>query len=254
MKKTSLFAFFFILLNIAFAQPPAATQQTAAAKQPPKEYEVKRLKKPMTIDANWDKKQWKKVKPVDIALFMGAEPKFRPVIQAKLMYDDKNIYVIFHVQDKFVRSLFEGYNGGVSNESCVEFFFSPDTQHPDRYFHLEANAGGNPFFAWDSTRRRDIKFKPEEMDQFKIASTLPKKIDPEITEPVTWTLECSIPLDMLRKYTAITEPKKGVTWTGNFFKTAGRVTSNTHYVTWNFVDTPRPDFHTPAFFGKLLFK
>jgi hypothetical protein len=217
-------------------------------------YKVTRLKKPMKIDADWNKREWKKVKSVDIINYMGAVPKFHPRSQAKLMYDDKNIYVIFRTEDQYMRSTVEAVNGGVSRDACVEFFFSPEPENPHRYFHLEANSIGTPFMAYDSVRRRDIKFKADEMKLIEIKSSYPKKIDPEMTEPLTWTLECRMPIELFKQYAPeMTIPKRGATWRANFYKTAN-ASSNPHYLTWSYVDLPRPDFHQPKFFGIIQFK
>lgn len=77
----------------------------------------------MKIDGNWNKAQWRLVKAVELTNFMGQIPPFRPTVQAKMMYDEDNVYVIFRVRDRYVRSVIEEYNGPVSTEACVEFFF-----------------------------------------------------------------------------------------------------------------------------------
>src|SRR5690606_21836922 len=84
----------------------------------------------LLVDADWDKPAWKKIEAVEISHQMGEDPKFRPKTQAKLMYDDENIYGIFRVEDRYVRSVVQEYNGNVSGDSCVEFFFSPDSNLP----------------------------------------------------------------------------------------------------------------------------
>jgi hypothetical protein len=67
-------------------------------------YKVVKLDRPMKIDANWDKEQWKNVIPVKIEKHMGDLPKFEPQVEAKMMYDQKNVYGIFRVKDRFVQS------------------------------------------------------------------------------------------------------------------------------------------------------
>ncbi|MDR2887465.1 MAG: hypothetical protein LBV26_05635, partial [Bacteroidales bacterium] len=61
------------------------------------------------------------------------------------------------------------------------------------------------------------------------------------------------PIALLQKYSAITAPEKGVEWKANFYKIAEN-TSNPHYITWAKVDRPRPDWHVPEYFGRLIFK
>ncbi|MDO6436206.1 carbohydrate-binding family 9-like protein [Cyclobacterium sp. 1_MG-2023] len=219
------------------------------------QYIVKKLKKRSNpIDANWDKAQWKGIEAVTLDYHMGKDPKFLPKVQAKLMYDDKNIYGIFKVEDRYVRSVVQEYNGNVSGDSCVEFFFAPDSDVPLSYFNLEINAGGTPLIfyvakPWDNF----TKLGKEDIDQIEIAHSLPEVVDPEITEPTTWTIEYRIPISMLEKHSKVTHPKRGTIWKANFYKTGSR-TSNPNFLTWSFVDNPKPNFHLPQFFGTLKFQ
>lgn len=103
------------------------------------EYNVVKLDHPVQIDGNWNKIEWQNVNAIDIKNRMGDKPIFTPNVKAKMMYDDENLYVIFHVDDRYVRCLITDYNGAVYEEPAVEFFFSPDPEFPDRYFNLEIN-------------------------------------------------------------------------------------------------------------------
>ena len=103
-------------------------------------YKVVKLNRAMKIDADWNKEQWKNSNTISIEKHMGGIPKFQPVVEAKMMYDDNNVFVIFRVKDRFVQSTVQEYNGSVSENSCVEFFFSPDSSYPLKYFNLEINA------------------------------------------------------------------------------------------------------------------
>lgn len=217
-------------------------------------YNVSKLKGAITIDANWNKAQWENVQPVDVTHYMGKISAFQPRVQAKMIYDESNVYVIFKVEDRFVKSIVTEYNGPVSTDSCVEFFFSPDTEAPLNYFNLEVNAGGTPLMFYIVKAMPDYKkLEPSELKQIEIAHSLPEKIDPEITDPVTWTIEYRIPLSVLEKYSKVSKPAPGVKWKANFYKT-GSDTSNPNYITWSVVDFPRPNFHLPQFFGTLIFQ
>jgi hypothetical protein len=218
------------------------------------EYRVARLKQSMKIDGNWDKPQWKKVKAIDISNYMGDLPAFKPVAQAKMMYNNENLYVIFHVQDRYVRCITKDFFGPVWEDAAVEFFFAPDSSLPEQYFNLEINCGGTPLMHYNIIPRKEPRrVDLDDLKQVEIAHTLPQIIDPEMTEPVTWTLEYRIPLAILDKYSHVSHPGKGVKWRANFYKIAGN-NSNHHYITWSFVDNPVPDFHLPKFFGTLIFE
>lgn len=221
-----------------------------------KTYQVKKLKEAMAIDANWDKPQWQGVDPLELSLYMGDKPDHFPKVQAKLLYDDSKLYVIFRVEDKYVRALATKYQDTTCRDSCVEFFFTPTaTDDPTTgYFNFELNCIGTVLcYHQKSDAENEIHIKDEHLDQMEIASSLPKKvIDPEITDPVTWTLEYTVPYTLLENYHTVVKPAAGVQWRGNLYKCADR-TSGQHWLTWSLVDLPRPDFHRPKFFGTLEF-
>jgi len=242
MKKISFFLFLAWVLMI-----PAAYSSDK-----PAVYAVKKLKGTLKIDANWDKAQWKKVKEIPITNFMGVIPAFQPVVRAKMMYDKDNLYLIYKVEDRHVRIQNTKFNSSVSTDACVEFFFSPDKDWPLRYFNVEINAGGTGLMAYQIDGKR-INVKEEDFSVVEIAHTLPKKLDQEISEPVTWYLEFKMPLALLKNYGNYTQPQKGVQWKANFYKTSSRST-NPHYLTWAVVQSPKPQFHLPQYFGALVFK
>jgi hypothetical protein len=130
----------------------------------------------------------------------------------------------------------------------VEFFFSPEADNPINYFNLEINCGGTPLFHHKKNRPTI-----EDIQKIQIKASLPKVVDTEIAEPVTWTMSFRIPLNMLEKYTNVVRPKPGVAWRANFYKIA-EINSNPHYITWNEVKNDKPQFHLPQFFGIIKFQ
>ncbi len=217
-------------------------------------YEVHKLSHSVKIDGDWNKQQWQNIKELDIDNRMGDKPLFTPVVKAKMTYDDENLYLIFHVNDKFVRCLVTDINGPVYEEPAVEFFFSPDPEYPDRYFNLEINCGGTPLMHYnDFTAKTHNPLETEDIKKVEIAHSLPAIVDPEISEPVIWTIEYRIPLAMLEKYSKINHPKQGVVWRANFYKIAEKGT-NIHFLTWSEVKNPVPNFHLPQYFGAINFE
>ena len=231
---------------VSFTTPKTSGKQPA--------YSVKKLTQPINTDAKWDKPQWQSIEAINLKNFMGDKPGFSPTVQAKMMYDDENIYVIFHVNDRFVRCTTKNINGSVSNDSCVELFFAPDTTFPLKYFNLETNCGGTVLMHYNTIPRKEVKkLDVEDIRKIEIAHSLPQIIDPEIKERVTLTLEYKIPVELLRKYSNVTKPGPGIIWKANFYKIADK-TSNSHYLTWAHVENNKPDFHLPQFFGILKFE
>jgi hypothetical protein len=216
-------------------------------------YRVSKLAKPMKIDGDWQKKEWQNAGIINIVNYMGPIPGFQPVAEAKMMYDNTNLYVIFKVSDRFVRCITDTINGPVWEDSCVEFFFSPDHNLPERYFNLEVNCGGTPLMHYNIVPDENIiTLVVSDISMIEIAHSLPKIIDPEIKDPVVWTIEYRIPVSILEKYSMVSRPKPGVEWRANFYKIAEN-NSNPHYITWSVVNNPIPRFHMPQFFGMIKF-
>lgn len=218
-----------------------------------KVYQVHKLTMPMPIDADWKKPQWRRVEPLNISLYMGDRPEHVPRTQAKLLYDEENIYVIFRVEDRYVKALAAEPHGRVWEDSCVEFFFTPGTDVADGYFNLETNCGGTILCRHQRLPQGEPRFLDlTDVEKIEIAHSLPKVVDPEIIRPITWTLEYRFPIEVLNKYASVAPPKPGAKWRANFYKCADK-TSHPHWLTWSFVDRPEPAFHVPEFFGALEF-
>ncbi|AQQ09217.1 hypothetical protein L21SP3_01018 [Sedimentisphaera cyanobacteriorum] len=219
-----------------------------------KTYSVKRINEPLEIDAKWNKPFWQNIDPLTVAQYMGDKPEFIPKVKAKLAYDQENIYVIFKVDDRYVKAEAEGYNSPVCLDSCVEFFFTPSDNIKDGYFNLETNCAGTILMYHQLERGVEAKPMSEaKLDQIEIAHSIPGLVKEEIKKPLTWTLEYRLPLSILESRSALTKPASGTIWKANFYKCADN-TSNPHWLTWSFVDKPYPDFHRPEFFGTLIFE
>jgi hypothetical protein len=82
---------------------------------------------------------------------------------------------------------------------------------------------------------------------------LPRLVDPEIQEPVAWSVAYRIPLALLEKYCRVIAPAPQAAWRVNFYKCADN-TSHPHWLTWSPVALPEPNFHHPRSFGTLQFE
>ena len=217
-------------------------------------YKIKKINTDFGIDGDWDKEIWSNVDALELKNYMGSKPEHFPSVNAKLVYSDTDLYVIFKVDDKYVKSIAKTYQGKVWEDSCVEFFFTPDDNSTKGYFNLETNCGGVQLFHFNSNDKdlsKNINY--EDYKKVAVAHSLPKINDPEIKEKITWYIEYKIPFRVISKYFGNGDPKSKTIWKGNFYKCADE-TSHPHWLTWNKVDYPTPNFHLPQFFGTLIFE
>ena len=66
-----------------------------------------------------------------------------------------------------------------------------------------------------------------------------------------WELTLVVPVSSYFRHTL--ENLSGKTIRANFYK-CGDKTSQPHFLSWNPIALPSPDFHCPAFFGELNFE
>jgi hypothetical protein len=227
-----------------------------AAEEKPMTYHVARAQASIPFDSSWDGDFWKAVKPLELQHFMGEKPEHFPRVQAKLAYDDRAVYVIFRVDDRFVRAVARKHQDAVYKDSCVEFFFTPHADVGQGYFNLEMNCGGTMLLHYQRVPRQDpVLLSETDLAKIDVAPSLPKIVDPEITDATRWTVAYRLPVDMFSKYfpATIQRPAPGATWRANLYKCADD-TSHPHWLTWSPVEFERPDFHRPQSFGSRVFE
>ena len=200
-----------------------------------------------------DSPPWDNITPLTISNHMGTKPDHFPFVQAKLAYDDNALYVIFRVEDNYVQAVAENHQAQVCSDSCVEFFFTPSEDISSGYFNLEMNCGGTALFHHQTAKGENcVSISEDHLDKLTIAHSLPSIVDPEMQEPVIWTVEYRLPTDILSDYAPTIRPAENVQWHANFYKCADH-SSHPHWLTWSPIDRPKPDFHRPEYFGTLEF-
>ena len=219
-------------------------------------YRIHRTRRPPGFDGNWSGGVWADVQPLEIRHFHPAGSEHRPITQAKVLFDDACLYVMFRVQDRYVRAVAQEFQGRVWEDSCAEAFLQPRLDRG--YFNFEMNCGGNLLLYHIRDPRRTPEgfadFNPvaaEQAAKMRVYHSLPARVDPEIQEPVEWFLEYGIPLSLFEPYIGETPRPAGERWRGNFHK-CGDETSHPHWASWSPIGEEL-NFHCPEHFGVLEF-
>jgi hypothetical protein len=208
------------------------------------------------LSTTWNDAAWKISETADLNHFRPESSSHRPRTSLRLLHDGRSLRGSYQVHDQFVRSVRTNYMDEVWKDSCVEIFLQPK---PDAgYFNLEMNAGGAHLCCYiEDPERVPGGFKkftrlPAQMGQrIEVRSSLPRIVDPEIAEAITWHLNFFIPLDVFEKYVGPLGNVGGQLWRGNFFK-CGDEGSHPHWASWAPVDIF--NFHTPGCFGTIRFQ
>ncbi len=184
-----------------------------------------------------------------------------PETEFRLLHDDCFIYGMFQVRETGLVSRHTRYLDMVCRDSCCEFFFQPDSC--SGYFNLEMNAGGTylMYFVRDPSRPDKPgtgyfkDYTPVDFRHGKLITVKtdqPAVIDPPVTERTLWHLMFTVPLEMLTFYCGEISGLSGREWKGNFYKCAD-CSPNPAWQAWAPL-AGTDSFHTPQFFGTLIFE
>jgi hypothetical protein len=218
-------------------------------------YTVYPASKPPGLTLDWKAPVWTEAETLVLDHFLPESSAHHPRTSARLLYDGSGIHGIFQVRDQYVRCVHTNYFDEVWKDSCVEFFAQPKSGCG--YFNFEFNCGG-AFLCCHILNPERVPggFKaftkvPEALGRtIQVRSSLPSRIEPEITEPLVWTLCFFIPFTLFEHYLGPLGHIEGQTWRGNFFKCAEE-NSHPHWAAWSLVE--KLDFHRPGCFGTLRF-
>ena len=193
------------------------------------------------INKKPDHLDWSRIPAMPIDCLLWSEPV--PITaQAAMCYDDTCLYVRLSAQEPNIRAENTGLLDAPCEDSCLEFFFSPD---PDdkRYFNIELNPNGCLYLGFGSNRYNLLRL---------IARSSPFSVQTERI-PGGWQVSYQIPWDFIQLFFPHFKAESGKTMRANCYK-CGDFTVQPHYLSWNPITLENPDFHCPDYFGLLRFE
>ena len=174
-------------------------------------------------------------------------PKLLPVT-VHIAHNNQQVYLYYQVQGEELRAINTKDFMSVWEDSCVEFFVQ---RKGDKvYRNFEFNAHGVLLASKRESRESATELSEELMSSIYRFTTI-QHVYKEGVQLSNWTLYAEIPKEALG-FTA-TENLSEQAISANFYK-CGDETSEPHFISWNPIDTPKPDFHVPQFFGDLIFE
>jgi putative heme-binding domain-containing protein len=222
-----------------------------ALAQSPVEYRIHRAPSPITIDAKLDEPAWRFAPATSDFIFNWHTSGEKEPTEAKLLWDDENLYVSWRCTDRHISAYETKRHGPVSKDDCVEIFLSPNPAAPRNYYTFEINAIGTMLnrcrTAWWTG---PPTWEPEGVAYRTTYHGLARK--DESPDDREWIVELAIPLSNFSRDAAHTPPRDGDEWRINLMRTGGK--TNMQQSTWSPIAASGPrSFHTPENFGKVVF-
>ena len=160
------------------------------------------------------------------------------VTEAKMVHSGEGITVRMTTNEWPIRVTAMAHNDRICVDSCMEFFFIPNMDDAD-YINVEMNPAAVALMAKGPGRtgpRPRLDIHGEDV-----------KIESCVVGEAGWTVMAFISYDFLLKHYSHCDK----TIRANFYK-CGDETVKKHYSTWNRIETEKPDYHRPEYFGKII--
>lgn len=173
---------------------------------------------------------------------------YRPEVKFAVAYSEKEIFLKYYVKEEYFKAEWTESNQNVYEDSCVEFFVSPEDD--GLYYNFEFNGIGTCLLGSGHGRADTRRADPAIISKIRRLPSMGKNPVSEIKGSTSWTLTVAIPTDVFFHHSI--KGLAGKTFRVNFYK-CGDMLTVPHFVTWNPVGTENPDYHRPEYFGELKF-
>lgn len=191
------------------------------------------------IDGILNEKIWAKTKCVGSFLFpWGKKGDLKQTTAAKLLWDNKYLYVGFFANDKDIVAINRGVKGRVWKDDVVEIFINPDPKR-NVYYGFETNALG---FLYDFKEHYKVKtYRDWTAKGIKVATYIKKDR--------YFSAELAIPFSCFKKH-----PKDNTIWKAGIYRIDYNKGRNPEYSVWKSPCSKYPAYHRLKGFGYIVFK
>lgn len=215
------------------------------------EYSVLRSGSPIKIDGVLDEPAWIAAPQVGPFQFPWWNSGRKEQTVAKLLWDNEHLYVAHICEDGHITARHTERDGQIPADDCFEIMLAPDPERPNVYFNLEWNVLGGLVDNHRPNGPNQPRAPKWDAKDVRVAGKSHGTLNDHSDEDQCWTVEVAIPLRNFRIFAGHIPPEPGDVWNVNFNRHGGDV--NVQYSQWSPGDTPRPSFHTPHRFGRVIF-
>lgn len=214
-------------------------------------YTIDRASLPISIDAQLDEPAWIAAESVGDFRFAWYTSGKKEQTVAKMLWDDKFLYVCYIVEDAHISGTHTKRDSSVWLDDAVEVFCAPNPDKPEIYFNIEMSVTG----AWlDHSHLRGVEGGADKSwnpEGIKIATRVVGTLNDDSDTDQYWILEAAIPFDGYKLAAKNSPPKPGDVWNLNLNRLGGK--TNEQFSQWSQGTGPEPQFHRPQDFGRVIF-
>lgn len=166
-------------------------------------------------------------------------------VKFQVAHNNQGVFLHFAVEEEFIKAQYVRPNESVWEDSCVEFFISFDKGV--NYYNLEFNVAGTGLIGYGPKIKADrARLRPEVITSVMTATSIVSQQNNK-----RWSMLMYIPTAVFVH--SHLPHLSGLSAQANFYK-CGDGLPNPHFLSWNAIDWPKPNFHLPEFFGDIVFQ
>lgn len=199
--------------------------------------------KEYSITYRSDDQCWSSTPYLNVNEYLWNSPK-NVSMRAQICYDENALYVHMEAKEEHIRAEYTAPLSMVCKDSCMELFFCPD-EHDNRYINFEINPNGCTFIGISHRRTDIVRLCP--LNEEKLFN---KQVNRTADG---WEAFFQIPVSFLQVFFPDYTLMSGRKIRANCYK-CGDLTVQPHFLSWNPVNHPTPDFHRPCDFGMMILK
>ena len=169
---------------------------------------------------------------------------YRPDVDLTVARSATHLVLMYDVDGLDLRAEALEDNGNVWEDSCCEFFVSDPSD--GTYYNFELNCIGTLLASKRHSRENAVMFTRQQLERVVRHSTLPHRRFDE-AGPKKWSVAMCIPFDLFGADPQNLPKNLKV----NFYKCADKA-PHPHFLSWNPIPVPKPDFHRPEYFGTII--
>jgi hypothetical protein len=206
----------------------------------------------MIMDGILDEPAWEKAQSVGPFQFQWYESGEKEQTEAKIVWDDERIYFAFKCNDKYISAERYSPNDPVSRDDCCEAFIAPVPEGPERmdYINYEINCIGTWKVGYHANSRKKVLGSWDDPWGIEIGRSISGTCNKDDDIDEGWVLEFSVPWAHFKEFAAKFPPKNGQVIYVGLHRCGGK--TNPQPSQWSPSQTPKPQFHAPQDFGKVI--
>lgn len=182
--------------------------------------------------------------PIDHAPWSA--PQVKPEVTFAMAHNSDCLFLKYYVTEPYILARYRRPNDPVYKDSCVEFFIAFEEEQA--YYNFEFNCLGTCRLGFGANRTDRQLLSTKTIASIRHFASL--QAGPGAAPNKTWHLTLAIPTAAFSEHclTNLQDVESRV----NFYK-CGDELPEPHFLTWNMIHAPEPDFHLPDFFGTVKF-